>query len=219
MSKLNDFLAGRQILAEVNSPFNGVLTVVKELAWGTHIMAGGITQSGGIAQDIWKTVFRTLAQKNFKSVLIVGLGGGGIAKLVNKNWPAAKITGIEIDPVIVELGNTYLGLNKIQVKTLIGDGLSLSEELVAKNKKFDLICVDTYIGQTFPKKFESLKFLKIITRLLTKNGIVIFNRLYYKEKVNQALEFKKIIEKIYPHVEVVKPEANIMFTCYNLSSR
>ncbi len=216
MNKLNDFLAGRQILAEVDSPINGKLTVVRELAWGTHITAGGITQSGGIAQDIWKTTFRTIAQKDFKNVLIVGLGGGGIAKLIHKNWDEAKITGIEIDPLIVELGNKYLGLNKIKVKTLIGDGVEYSAELLSEGKKYDLICVDTYVGQTYPKKFESLKFLNIVKKLLTKDGVVIFNRLYYKEKVLEAHEFKNRIEKIFPSVETVKPEANIMFVCSRL---
>lgn len=215
MGKLEDFLAGRQILEVATSPFNGELAVVKELAWGIHITAGGITQSGGIAQDIWKTVFRRFGQSDFKKVLIVGLGGGGIAKLVSKNWPEASIVAVEIDPVIIDLGKKYLGLDKIKVKTHLGDGYAFCESLIKKDQKFDLICIDTYVGQEFPKKFESEKFSNLVAKLLSKNGIAIFNRLYYQEKVIQAHEFQKTLEKVFASVEAVKPEANIMFVCKN----
>lgn len=213
MTKLEDFLSVRQILAEEESAINGKLTVVKELAWGTHIMAGGITQSGGIAQDIWKTTFKRLGQKEFKNVLILGLGGGGIAKLVSKYWPEAQIAGVEIDPVIIELGRKYLGLDKMAIKTHIEDGYIFIQKQTKQKNKFDLVCIDTYIGQEFPKKFEDEKFLENILKILDEKGVAVFNRLYYKEKIQQAYEFKKKLENIFPKVEVVKPEANIMFLC------
>ncbi len=213
MTKLQDFLAGRLILEEAQSAINGKLTVVKEIAWGTHIMAGGITQSGGIAQDIWKRVFRHVAQKDFKSTLIIGLGGGGIAKLIAKNWPEAKITGVEIDPVIVKLGKKYLGLDKLNLKIILEDGVRFCNQEAAKKKTYDLICIDTYIGQNFPNKFQSVKFLKTIKSLVTRDGIVIFNRLYYQEKIQEAHLFQEKLEEIFPKVEVIKPEANIMFVC------
>ena len=213
MTKLQDFLAGRLILEEAQSAINGKLTVVKEIAWGTHIMAGGITQSGGIAQDIWKRVFRHVAQKDFKSTLIIGLGGGGIAKLIAKNWPEAKITGVEIDPVIVKLGKKYLGLDKLNLKIILEDDVRFCNQEAAKKNTYDLICIDTYIGQNFPNKFQSVKFLKTIKSLVTRDGIVIFNRLYYQEKIQEAHLFQEKLEEIFPKVEVIKPEANIMFVC------
>ena len=215
MGKIEDFLAGRQILETVQSPFNGKLTAVKELAWGTHITAGGITQSGGIAQDIWRTVFKRFGQREFKNVLIVGLGGGGIAKLVSKNWPNSKMVGVEIDPIIVDLGKKYLGLNKINIEIHIEDGYSFCKSLLKQKKKFDLICIDTYVGQEFPKKFESEEFSLLVSKLLDKSGVAIFNRLYYMEKINLAHEFQKKLEKVFNNVESVKPEANIMFLCRN----
>jgi len=35
------------------------------------------------------------------------------AKIISEKFPNAKITGIEIDPMMVEIGKKYFGLEKI----------------------------------------------------------------------------------------------------------
>ena len=94
MGKLEDFLSGTRILKEVDSPVNGHIVVKTDLAWGTHIQAGGLTQSGGVVESVWKSTFKELKElrtEKIKDVLILGLGGGTIAKLVRGNFPDAKI--------------------------------------------------------------------------------------------------------------------------------
>jgi spermidine synthase len=215
MNSLTDILSGVKILEEVESPINGKFTVIKDLAWGTYIKAGGLTQSGGVAESVWKTTLGKISNSQLAigNALIIGLGGGSIAKLIHKYWLKAKITGIDIDPVIVDLGKKYLGLDEREVKIIIGDAykLAISHKLSAIS--YDLVCVDTYIGDKYPKKFESEKFLKATKSLLNKNGLVIFNRLYYDEKRPLAHEFEKKLEKVFSKVERIYPEANVMFVC------
>src|SRR3989338_7700264 len=90
---------------------------------GTYIQAGGLTQSGGIVEIIWKKTLKKVKSEEgkVKSALILGLGGGTVAKLIRKNWPEAKITGVDIDPVMIELGKKYLHLDESQVKIKIQD--------------------------------------------------------------------------------------------------
>ena len=73
--------------------------------------------------------------------------------------------------------------------------------------------MDTYVGDEFPRKFESEEFLKLVKKLLSQRGIVIFNRLYYGEKRKEAVKMLKKLEKVFPGVEAVYPEANVMFVC------
>jgi spermidine synthase len=202
-------MLGTKVLEERKSKFNGNLRVVKSFGLGTYIQANGLTQSGGIVETFWKQTLKKVKSKNeeVKNCLILGLGGGTVAKLIRKSWPEAKITGVDIDPVIVELGEKYLGLNRKEIKIEIGDALLVSKRL--KNKKFDLVVVDLYNGDEFPKKFEDEKFL----RSLTKNKLVIFNRLYYKEKKIKALEFGKKLQKFFGKVEYFYPISNLMFVC------
>ncbi len=209
------FLGVKQI-DSADSKYNGRLVVKKDLAWGKYIQANGITQSGGVAYQIWKTTLgriKKLDSIEINKVLILGLGGGSISKIVRKNWPNAGITGVEIDKLMVDLGKKYLDLEKSVVKIVIGDAYKFVIDQIKKKNKYDLVCVDVYLGSEFPKKFEEDKFLKSITKILSSGGGVVFNRLYYDEKRTQAVKFGDKLEKIFNKVDFVYPEANLMYIC------
>jgi spermidine synthase len=129
-----------------------------------------------------------------------------VAKLIKKYWPDAKVTGVEIDPLMIELGTRYLALGTSKTKVVIDDAY----EFIKKNREiFDLVIVDLYFGDEFPKKFEEDKFLK----KLTKTKLVIFNRLYFGEKRKEAAKFGNKLEKIFDKVEWFYPQANLVFIC------
>lgn len=214
MNKLADFLKGKTILEEVNSNINGKIIVERGLAFGTYISVGNLTQSGGIIQDIWKkSLKKAVSTKDVDKVLILGLGGGTVVKLLRKYWPNAKITGVDIDPVMVEMGEKYLGLDKSDVEVVIEDAYEYVRISSETKRKFDLVLVDLYVGDEFPEKFESEKFLRCLKKIIAEGKVAIFNRLYYGEKRGEAVRFLKKLEKIFNKVDVVFPEANVMFIC------
>ena len=216
MNKTLDFLAGIKVLEEVESPINGKLTVVRDLAWGTYIKGGGLTQSGGVAEKVWRTSLNKVKgeRQEVKECLILGLGGGGIAKIVRKNWPEAKIVGVDVDSIIVGLGKKYLGLDKLDVNIVIQDAFNFfTEHRRPKTEHFDLICVDMYVGDRVPEKFETEDYIHLVGRLLAKDGVVVFNRLYYAEKRKEAEEFHRKLIHIFKKVRPVYPEANVMYVC------
>ncbi|KKQ36566.1 MAG: hypothetical protein US53_C0047G0008 [Candidatus Woesebacteria bacterium GW2011_GWA1_37_7] len=214
-----DFLTGSWTVDEVESKVSGKITVIKSFAFGTYLSAGNLTQSGGVVYDVWRSTLKKVKGKRqeIKDCLILGLGGGSAAKLVRKFWTEAKIIGVDLDPVMIDLGKKYLGLDKLGVDIKIGDAVDFVKKSQIQNPesklKYDLILVDLYVGDEFPEKFETEVFLKLILKLLTDGGIVVFNRLYYGEKRSQAMRFLKTLEKVYKKVDVVYPEANIMFVC------
>src|SRR5260221_6937083 len=99
-----------KVLEERKSKYNGDLKVIRSLGLGTYIQAGNLTQSGGIIESMWRSTLRQVNGKRLKvkECLVLGLGGGTIVKQIYKNWPNAKITGVDIDKEIVELGQKYL---------------------------------------------------------------------------------------------------------------
>lgn len=209
------FLEGRIVVEKVFSEINGELTVVRDITYGTHIRGGGLPQSGGLAEIIWKSTLSRVKDERVKACLIVGLGGGSIAKLVRKHWPEAKITGVDIDPIIVDLGKKYLKLEKSNVDIHIKDAEDFIKEEVKNNKKYSLVCFDTYVQADFPGKFESVQLIKLVKKLLSKDGIAIFNRLFGPKDRDTAIKFEKILEKVFNKVNRLYPEANIMFLCTN----
>lgn len=135
--------------------------------------------------------------------------------MVRKHWPKARITGVDIDPIMVDLGRKYLGLDRVQVQVKVQDAFEFCSNQALAFNRHDLILVDTYLGHNYPKKFESEKFLRLIVRLLTSNGVAVFNRLYWDEKRALAVKFSNRLENIFPRVEVFYPEANMMIICSN----
>ena len=210
-------MIGTKILEERESKYNGHLRVVKNIGLGTYIQAEGLTQSGGIVETIWKSTLKRIHKSlatNHKT-LILGLGGGTVAKLIRKLWPKAKITGVDIDPLIVELGKKYLGMGKYDVDIQIADALRffINHQSPITNH-FDLIIVDLYNGDQFLEKFGELGFLNKVKGSLSKNGVAVFNRTYYGDMRPKAVKFGLKLKKVFSRVEYYYPEANLMLICY-----
>lgn len=196
-------MLGTKVLEERDSQYNGHIRVLKTWGMGTYIQSNGLTQSGGIVESIWKSTLRQIKNKDIKEILILGLGGGTLAKLLRKKYPSAKIVGIEIDPIMIELGKKYLDLDKYNIDVKVEDTNKF------KLEKHDLVIVDMYNGDNFPREFESEDFLKKLTKFET----VIINRLYFGDKRPDTVRFGNKLEKIFKKVVWHYPEANLMFLC------
>lgn len=209
-------MIGTRVLEEKKSKYNGNLRVVKTIGMGTYIQAEGLTQSGGIVETIWKQTLRRVKSKRqeLKKILILGLGGGTVAKLIRKKYSNAEIIGIEIDPVMIDFGKKYLDLDKINIDIKISDAFGFIE---SNKKKYDLIVVDLYSGDQFPKQFEKEYYIHLVRINLARSGVAIFNRLYYGDKRPEAVRFGRTLEKTFGQVEWFYPEANLMFLCSNNS--
>lgn len=204
-------MLGTTILEERESEYNGHLRVLKTFGMGNYIQAEGLTQSGGIVESIWRSTLRQVHSTKYpvQSILILGLGGGTVAKLLRKKYPNAKITGVEIDPIMVELGKKYLCLDKHNIDIKIEDAGKFLPAQAGKSGLYDLVIVDLYNGDEFPKEFESDEFLN----KLKKFPIVIINRLYFGDKRPDTVRFGNKLEKIFKKVTWFYPEANLMFIC------
>lgn len=208
---LTNLLSGMTILEKTYSKYNGEIEVIKDFTWGAYIKVGGLTQSGGIITRIWQDSLESVlkGKPHIKDCLILGLGGGTVAKLVSQYWVDTKITGIDIDKKMINLGKKYLGLDKVNINIKIEDASDFDITL------YDLILVDLYTGDKFPEKFEKEKFLTKVKNSLNLDGIAIFNHLYGTSHRREAIKFGRALEKVFKRVEYIYPQANIMYICYN----
>ena len=68
------------------------------------------------------------------------------------------------------------------------------------SETFDLICMDIFVDDVIPSKFEGVPFLEALKSLCQPNGLVLYNRLGLlesdREKTNAFFEqsFKKVFE-------------------------
>lgn len=203
-----------KVLEEVESPCNGRIQVVKTFE-GTRILAGGVSQSGWLVRKIWDSALKRLkgTHPDIAHVLIMGLGGGSAAEIIQLYWPEAKIIGVDIDSVMVSLGKKYLSLEKIKNLKFIQAN---AEEWVAKEnkQKFDLVLVDLYQGGEIPDQFKDEKFLLNVKKLLKPKGVAAFNHFYSSQKRKAANLFGSKLRKFFSAMVSICPEANIIFLCF-----
>ncbi len=196
------------------SKINGEIRVVKLL--NTYrIVVGGYTQSGGLIEPIWKKALQYVKKNSNKShhdVLILGLGAGTSAQLINQIWPNAYIVGIEIDPHIISLAKKYFKLSEItNLDVIKSDAFRwLTDSKKSLRSTFDLILVDMYVGEFPPVETASDEFLMNIKQILTKDGIILFNRLMTKKNKADVSAFKTKITQVFPVVKRIRTPANVM---------
>lgn len=211
-----DLLTGK-VVEKRNSPINGKIQVIKR-GGDYRLEVGGLLQSGGMVKKIWQVGLKKINHE-VKNCLILGLGGGTAAQLVVGKWPKAKITGIEIDPVIIDLAKKYFALDQIpNLEIINADAFSWLRKCFGEFREFgdfrvSLIIVDLYVGDKFPKEAEGKEFLKNLKKVLTASGTIIFNRLFWGEKKKEAKNFVKKLEKHFPKISLKRTPCNLLIFC------
>jgi hypothetical protein len=200
-------LFGPKTIEERDSKFSGRIRVVSTFGY-KYIATGILTQSGGLVKDVWEDTLKKFGRKQ-KTWLVLGLAGGTIAKCVSDRLEPKKIVGVEIDPVMVELGLKYLDLNNIPSLEIITKD---AKQFVSKTTEhFDYILVDMYFGDQLPSFVYSDTFLKKLPKI---GNIVIFNHLFYdQEKRSKAEELVNKLKNIFPSVILTRKLTNLLVIC------
>lgn len=204
-----------EVLEEKKSPVNGPLQVISRFG-KVSILASGLTQSGGVMESVYKTTFARLKKEAHpKSVLILGFGAGTAARIISQTWPGVKITGVDLDPVMVELGKRYMGVADIaNLEISIEDAQAWVKRAIDKGLDFDLVLVDIYQGEGVPPQFDRVEFFRQVKKLIAPGGLALFNRLVYNRNKNIVPELSRKLHLVFSSIKTITPEANILFFCY-----
>ena len=160
-----------------------------EIAWnnGELVLDSKNTNySYGSLQRILRIGLKNIGfEEVFKmqNILVLGVAGGSVIKtLVDEIKFSGQITGVEIDPEIIEIANEYFHLNQIaNLKIVIDDAF----EFVLKTKeKYDLIIIDIFQDTSMPNFLFEKFFANRIGFLLKNSGIILFNTMTLEESHN-----------------------------------
>lgn len=144
--------------------------------------------------------------RNFNNVLLLGVAGGSVIKtLVEEIKFKGKITGVEIDPAMIEVAITYFKLNEIPNLNIVIDD---AFEFVLKTKEtYDLIIIDVFQDTTMPNFLFEDFFINRVNFLLRKDGFILFNTMVINEGNRERnLKYKSKFNgnyslRMYPKVE------------------
>ncbi|WP_426092338.1 spermidine synthase [Flavobacterium sp. DSR3-2] len=127
-------------------------------------------------------------------ILVLGVAGGSVIKtLVDEIKYKGKITGVEIDPEIIKIANTYFKLDEVKnLEIVIDDAF----EFVLKTKtKYDLIIIDIFQDTKMPNFLFETFFTKRVCSLLKNYGFILFNTMLLNE--SQNLRNKKYVSDFF----------------------
>lgn len=106
-------------------------------------------------------------------VLILGLAGGAAATGIAGRWPGADITGVELDPAVVEVAYSHFGLGEVAgVRPVVADARSFVEH---DTNRYDLVIIDLYSGASIPFYTATREFFAGVLRRLAPGGAVVMN--------------------------------------------
>ncbi len=183
MSKLKQILSYLwPITSKKDSDFSGKL----EITWidGKKVLdTKNANYSYGTLQKVLENGLKNVNFQQINSVLILGLGGGSIARSLQEKFNfCGSIHAVEIDKKIIELAKTEFDISAIQnLKIINKDALSF-----VKNSKqiYDLIIVDLFIDTEIPDVFLSEEFCQNLIEICQNS--ILFNLGFNRKTRNKG---------------------------------
>jgi hypothetical protein len=135
-----------------------------------------------------------------KSLALVGLAGGTIAKQYTHVFGPILIDGMEIDPRIVEVGRDYFQMDEENLNVIVQDG---RYALAASENSYDVIGVDAYRLPYIPWNLTTVEFFQSARDHLSERGVVAIN-------VGRTVDDRRLIEALGATLLTVFPSVHVI---------
>jgi hypothetical protein len=108
------------------------------------------------------------------NLLIIGLAAGTVSELYTNLYGPLPITGIELDPEIIEVGRRYFGMTQPNLTAVAADGRRWLADQPA-TVQWDIIAVDAYRPPYIPFHLTTVEFFTLVFDHLSADGVVVIN--------------------------------------------
>ena len=178
-----------QLVARAESPITGVITVW-DLGRERRMMFGddpsAVTQSaiftrGGwseLQREYWGQVLQRPVQlPEHPRVLVLGLGGGTIVRMVYQLARPSLVTVVELDPVVADVAREHMGLGSLpDLEIRVGDARAVLTELTP-DEPYDVVIEDVFYGGLPESDGTQLNaYVDSLAALVTDDGWLVLNR-------------------------------------------
>ena len=136
-----------------------------------------------------------------QSVLIIGVGGGSVAKFIHHRMPWTSIRAIELRERVLTVARRYFHLpeNDARFEVMVGDG---AEYVTRTDVTADVMLIDGYDAEAHVAELSSLKFYRNCRDRLNPGGMIVVNLWGGDREFNDTL---KRIEQAFPAGTVCLP--------------
>ena len=118
-----------------------------------------------------------------RDMLMIGLGGGSLAKFCHRYLPTANITVVEIDPAVIALREHFLvPPDGPRLRVVQGDG---ADYVAAHQEVADVLLIDGYDQAGLPAQLATPAFYRDCRAVLRPDGMLSVN--LHLEALHHAL--------------------------------
>jgi spermidine synthase len=110
-----------------------------------------------------------------KTILMLGLAGGTVARQLRQLLPEAAITAVEIDPGLVRLARRHMQLDELDIEILIADAYAY---IARSDRAYDVVIDDIYLtGPDDVERPQAVKgrTLERLCEVTRPDGVLVAN--------------------------------------------
>jgi spermidine synthase len=109
-----------------------------------------------------------------KRALLIGLGGGSVAKFMFHRLPRAQIRAVEVSPQVVAIARNYFQVpaGNPRLEIIVADG---SEYIEREDAAADAVIVDGYDADAHAEELASKSFYEACRERLNPGGMFVVN--------------------------------------------
>lgn len=168
-----------------------------------NIIQGGIDVKSGLSIFLYQYHIEQLAHayaNNARNALIIGLGAGIVPQRF-KDFYNIKSDVAEIDEMVVNTAKEYFFFDPDEGSVFTLDGRYY---LKSTNKRYDIIVLDAFSGDSPPSHLVSLEAFDLMRKRLTRDGVLLINFLGINKKENTFVlsSLSKTLREVFNFVDV-----------------
>ena len=135
-----------------------------------------------------------------KSMAIVGLAAGTVARQATEVYGPIPIDGYEIDPQIIAVGRRFFAMDMPNLQAFAQDGRWGLEN---SSRRYTVVGVDAYRPPYIPWHMTTVEFFEIVRDHLTDDGVLVIN-------VGRAPSDRRLIDGLVGTIRQVFPSVYVV---------
>jgi spermidine synthase len=133
--------------------------------------------------------------------LLLGLGGGTTVQIYRRLFPSMELTGVELDPQMLEAGQSALGVDFGGVRLVTDDArVFVSREAHQRQHSYDVIVLDAFQFPYIPFQLSTREFFRDLDALLASGGVVMLNVGRHGDHHEVVDAVARTLNDVFPHV-------------------
>ena len=137
-----------------------------------------------------------------KNVLLIGLAAGTVSELLTDIYGPIPITGVELDPQIIEVGQRYFEMNQPNLTAVAADGRHwLARQ--PNDAQWEMVAIDAYRPPYIPFHLTTVEFFSLVREHMTEEGVLAIN-------VGRTANNFALVDSLVTTLSVVFPSVHII---------